>query len=308
MQKTRDPQWDYLKGISIILIVLGHLYYFSNQAHCIVWDTCNSLQLPPFFFVSGLFLKKSLKKDLSISFISKRFIRLILPFVTFCTIWCICKPNLYPTIIYDEFKYGYWFTLILFEFIVSFWVLEKIHNYSKVPLIVIQILFYVVISLIKVFLYNDYATIISLNLFWHYYPFILIGYWGEYIVKICKIKTFALFSSLIYIVSLYLLHYKNIHIALTTAQIFGLLMLISATNQWLPFKTVFTFIGKQTLEIYLLHYFIIYNFAEYISQNNNSFLLFSMLFPLSFLISTICIVISKLLKQSNLLKKILFGT
>ena len=77
------------------------------------------------------------------------------------------------------------------------------------------------------------------------------------------------------------------------------------------FGSVLQFIGRRTLDIYLLHYFFLPKLpmvGEFFKVNRSNFILETTAsFALAFLVIGFCIVTSQLLRVSPFLKKYLFG-
>jgi hypothetical protein len=71
------------------------------------------------------------------------------------------------------------------------------------------------------------------------------------------------------------------------------------------------FVGRRTLDIYLLHYFFLPKLpmvGEFFKVNRSNFILETTVsFSLAFLVIGFCIVTSQLLRVSPFLKKYLFG-
>ena len=82
MGKTASRiEWvDIAKGMSIILIVLGHSFLSSIPLE---GDWCAAFMIPFFFFVSGLLFKPG--KDLK-TFAKKKWLGLLRPFIFFSAI------------------------------------------------------------------------------------------------------------------------------------------------------------------------------------------------------------------------------
>ncbi len=80
LYQTRIDRLDILKGIGIIMVLLGHTY-IGDAPHMVIYNCHMAL----FFFVSGFFYKqRSVKEELSLSFK-----RLIIPFFFFLLLWTI---------------------------------------------------------------------------------------------------------------------------------------------------------------------------------------------------------------------------
>lgn len=80
---------DYAKGIAIIAVVFGHVLVsiynagigFSEAIHNFLFDFIWSFHMPVFFFLSGLFVSKSLEKSGNYGFVLNKFKTLIYPYL-----------------------------------------------------------------------------------------------------------------------------------------------------------------------------------------------------------------------------------
>lgn len=76
-QKTRLPEFDILKGIGIILVLLGHLP-ISSEMHMVIY----SFHMPLFFFCSGVFFHKRAVKESMIKDVKS----ILIPYAFFAVI------------------------------------------------------------------------------------------------------------------------------------------------------------------------------------------------------------------------------
>ena len=82
--KKRIYSFDALRAFAISLVCWGHCIqvfhhdnsYWSNP----VWELIYSFHMPLFFFVSGYFLKNSVKKLSFFAFLKKKIIVLLIPY------------------------------------------------------------------------------------------------------------------------------------------------------------------------------------------------------------------------------------
>ena len=76
---------DNLKGIAIILVVMGHVEQFSLGLEDNLFRTFyNGFHMPLFMFLSGVFAMKSFKLwnlSESLLFLKKKVLRILLPFL-----------------------------------------------------------------------------------------------------------------------------------------------------------------------------------------------------------------------------------
>ena len=88
---ARNLYFDILKGIAIILVVVGHAGYNSET---VLWHFIYSFHMPLFMIISGWFFYYSFKKRTPIEIIKRRFTQLIIPTLFFsCFFWLIKYPS-----------------------------------------------------------------------------------------------------------------------------------------------------------------------------------------------------------------------
>ncbi|WP_405267848.1 acyltransferase family protein [Methanobrevibacter sp.] len=109
---NRINRFDNLKGLAIILVVVGHLIYLKKtQEIDLIRNFIYIIHMPIFFFVSGYFSK--IDEDQPI----KSFKRLMIPFMLFCILyWLFQKYVLlgHPRTLFINPGYGLWFLISLF--------------------------------------------------------------------------------------------------------------------------------------------------------------------------------------------------
>ncbi len=130
----RDTSFDILRGLGIILMVMGHVGFGDYFNHYIY-----AFHMPLFFFVSGYFYRKN-KYDNYFKYLLHDLKTLIVPYVVF---FLICQPLHYIWTGHFDIKYailsfftsnhnridvagGYWFLLCLFTAKQIFYFLQKI--------------------------------------------------------------------------------------------------------------------------------------------------------------------------------------
>ncbi|MBR6125260.1 acyltransferase family protein [Candidatus Saccharibacteria bacterium] len=77
---TRDSTFDILKGITILLVIIGHCYIPKTYGHLI-----GSFHMPLFFLISGYFSLKPISKENLL----RDFKRLLVPYFFFSSIICL---------------------------------------------------------------------------------------------------------------------------------------------------------------------------------------------------------------------------
>ena len=131
MQKERIKSLDFLKGLTIFLVVLGHSIQYNLDApfENPVFNFIYSFHMPLFMFISGFV---SFKYVYTFSDIKKRAYQLITPFVFWPILTALLfkgrvEINLYLDLFRDP-SLGLWFLLALFYISTFFTLINIIYN------------------------------------------------------------------------------------------------------------------------------------------------------------------------------------
>ena len=167
---------DALKGILIILVILGHAIqgYEIEYQHDILFRIIYSFHMPLFFLISGYLTYKGYYDK---KLIRKRFIQCIVPFL----VWAILLP-IYKYHTFDVsrtliiLKYpdnGLWFLYNLFFYCLIFNKSERFADLLKCWQEVVLAILYVIILIIGGLLRTEFNAV---QICW-YIPFFAIGYY-----------------------------------------------------------------------------------------------------------------------------------
>lgn len=312
-QNKRNKTWDYARGVAIVLIVIHHLYprfHVDSFGHAdsIVPSFCNTCQLPIFMYISGMLAYSSIRRYGLVSLLFNKGIRLLIPFLTFITIWAAIRPENAVSVLAEDFKDGYWFTFVLFEMITIMAISNYIANKTKIATVLLVITFYLTLTAYQIVVPrgNLFNNLFSINLFWHYFPFFAMGYYSNYIQWIYQ-KRYSLVYALVYFVSFFIYFHYEARAIISICNLSSLLLMITLfTHGIKPFENTFSIIGIYSLQIYLLHFFAKL-FIRYISPIENPYKEFILISMLAAIIVIICISVSKLIMKSNMLALIFFG-
>lgn len=330
--KTRIGYIDALRGFTMILVVCHHIITSCHEITDFSFAGFFMLfRMPLFFFISGFVLYKASRKwdytSLS-KFLKAKFLIQVIPTLIFLFLF-----NLIFNLSSINLKInGYWFTIALFEFFVIYGLLSShvrcIKNMKLgggIILIITGLILYIFGN--KSFPFYIMAFF-SLPL--HYFIFFAMGI-------ICK-KYFNLFQSKIldnnisisfiiatfFILSIVYLKFSIdifiIHIIIEL--ILGCLGIITIFALFRKNKVFFEqsnylsnglkFIGRRTLDIYLLHFFFIQNILTwilpYLQINPSPTLELIIALILSFLVIGLCLFLSSILRVSPFIAKYLFGS
>lgn len=129
--QRRNPLFDMLKGVAIYLVVMGHVMIFGM--HCddnyIPFRIVGAVHMPLFFFISGWFSYKFAEGKLEAPRLLKRFNQLIIPTVIVGSAFYFYSPYSdipespcphYIGMWLSKLKNGYWFGITLFMIMVVY--------------------------------------------------------------------------------------------------------------------------------------------------------------------------------------------
>ncbi len=294
--KPRIDYLDFLKAIAILLVVSCHM---SNTPSSI-YNLSVSIQMPIFFFVSGLLAKginfkrndtSSLKKTLK--FVIAKAHRLLLPYFVYITLQCIL-PHLshieasimafrtsiesqgitilwqpYCNLMTTFWQCGGWFLVCLFlvfviHAVISWLTFLSGKNWMEYVLYVIA---YVILRYIYLYhpIADEYYNLFCIaHLSW-YLPYFFLGtkikILEEWLSKNKEIVIAAI-CLITFAISMFKEGRGNINLSFHIYAITGIIGLYYfAKNTYHLFnskiRAVFNYIGQRTLEIYLIHFFLL---------------------------------------------------
>lgn len=262
--------FDFIKGVSIIGVILIHVAYFYYDFD--KYETFSFYQnyiikifrySVPFFLISSGFLLdlKNFSLKEIFKFYYKKFFRLFIPYLIFCILFFIFKNNNFNIIKFiGEFFNGniskpYYFISILFQlYIIYPLILFLFNKFSNLKILIFSFL---ISFLGPLFLLN------GINLF---IPYLIYFIFGIYIKKnientnlleILKSKNFIIFNT--FIVVLYFLlsivgpseKYSNFQFAYSMS----LFLLFFVNKERIENKyKLLQIIGKNSFYIFLIHF------------------------------------------------------
>ncbi len=266
---------DYSKGLGIILVVYGHVMrglvsssidlpqYIFTISDKLVY----SFHMPLFFFLSGLFVEKSLQKDLKSSFLSKLQL-LIYPYV----IWSILQgglnifmashtnnaTNLFSLlkIVYEPIG-QFWFLYVLFFMFLIYQVTRK--RFNILPIWIFSIILYLLSPYLDIFVIKKFVA----NLVFFISGSLLVSNIDiktdlqKFLAHKYIISALLGFSALIYI--LISTKLPPVYKSLTSimAAFSGIYITVYLSNKIADFKKAYFIkrLGELSLVIYLVHVF-----------------------------------------------------
>lgn len=341
MQRKRLEYIDAMRGIAILFIVFGHIQtycYGIASEHLPSFRALTSLlQLPMFFFVSGFVFNPQKMLMGGVKTLFSKFRQLVVPALFFGVIYVFINNIDIIYCLTDKFKCGYWFTLTLFEFIVVQYLWEyvakksNIYNNGNLYIIlsiVIVSLFYVLSIPSVSEKFGNVSGISGLPMFRYYVYFVAGRLIHLYLDDLLHYKyrnfcvSFIVFGFLMLSVYNWCYNVNLVgslfHVNLIIFELFALLSVFifmykkrSYLSSCSYGSRIITFIGRRTLDIYLLHYFFLPEdlsvFGHYFVNHPAPVLELVFGGMITFIIIVVCIIVSEMLRQSVFCKRWLLG-
>lgn len=343
MQTKRIEYIDAMRGFTMILVVYSHILLFSYHLKSDVFtynDIFVKFRMPLFFFISGWVLYKAdrIWNIATIkSFLSNKFRVQIVSTAVFFLLFCFVFDYSLLKGLMNFNKLGYWFTLDLFSFyciysLSQFLVPLRFRENNAIGDIVVVCI--MIIVMVLSYSYSVFSSTVYGNFFygilsiakWKYYVFFIMGlfvrkYFKSF-VSLTNNKYFIGFIIVTFVVLLCLENKLDSPIPEKVLFVaYGLLGVIIVFTFFRKYEESFIqnkrlgyalqYIGRRTLDIYLIHYFIVprnlNDVGSFFGLNCNPSLEFFVTLVLSLLVILICLVISSLIRLSPALSYYLLG-
>lgn len=282
-ESVRIGYIDAMRGLAIILVLQSHV---ANRCFNINYDTPSLhflpwIQLPLFFFISGFLSKKIVSFKKLIFFLYEKASTYLFSAIVFMICYAYISHQDVIDGFYNDAKYGYWFTFSLFQFLLIYSVFSymfaslEIKSWKQdLVFFVLSVLMYLMsIPTIQGYtkLYNDsFYNLVGMG-YWKYFLYYSIGviihkYYGK-VVILLKSTYFllALVTSFFILIifesffrtncwTLYCLVLPVTGLFLCFSFFYRYEVLFSESTY---VGRLFCVIGKRTLDIYYIHYFLI---------------------------------------------------
>lgn len=344
MEQTQQNRIGYIdaqRGMAMILVVYFHIAAYGFGSYEIGYnDIIERFRMPTFFFISGWLFYKAGRiwdRQTITGMIRKKFMVQIIPTVVFMLLYLVMF-NLLDVSSFGSDKKGYWFTVVLFEYFVIYIVAEALLNRRDSATGEIRVFVIMLLLSIAAFYYAKYYTRYATELgVWKdilgFFSFVkirhIIFFWfGTFVRK--HFDRFIHLTNNRYVTAVMIVLFTAIivwPVLLSTQGIEYIAYLVAGISGTVICFTFFRIheqhfsqetwygrglqlIGRRTLDIYLIHYFVLpYNLVRpdvWLQYHHNT-LFVPIAIILAFWVILISLLISSLLRVSPLLAKYLFG-
>lgn len=326
---------DAMRGFTMILVVLAHIATFcvdlegAPKYHSYL----RIFRMPLFFFISGFVLyKDGVVWNLQHigKFLKKKFSVQIISTAIFFTIALYISNATFTEWITDSAKGGYWFTYTLFVYFVFYSIIRFIFRKKEDYVILIVAAFFNVINWPPLYNAIPFSDCVKNTLgieLWHYFCYFLIGtlvkkHFGvvqQMLDKDAFLMVCILLFFLLNIFSAFVPYNGIIGVVSSFCKsMSGILIVLGffRKNQaWFTQEKrigrSLQYIGRRTLDIYLLHYFFLPKQMSQVVTIFRDFPMPAIEFVFSLVVALIviafCLIISNVLRLSPTLAHLLFG-
>ncbi len=331
MATQRIEYIDAMRGFTMILVVYSHICNYCLGDKWMGWnDVFFLFRLPCFFFISGWLFEDIGRQWNSVTIkrtIKHKFMVQIVPTMIFLLL--LAPPPLFFSRL-GATKGGYWFTFTLFEFFLFCIFSERyLKKWGGAFAIVISAAaFCYDIYFNRYFkdmgLLTDVLGFISF-MTWRYYLFFYVGIWVKrhfdaFITWTSK--PWVIITIIIGFIVMAMMHHTDIaireYLLFAIGGILGLTLVFTFFRSFANFFTKdkwlgrsLQYVGTRTLDIYLLHYFVLPRFlilhSESLRAYDNKLLEVITALSIALVVVSICLLVSYIIRLSPFMGHYLFG-
>ena len=324
--KNREVWIDVTRGITMLLVLYCHtIVYSPGEGSSSLNTIFLTSRMPLFFFISGFFIY-SLDYDFQLLWkrLKNRLVKQLYPTVILFSLYIIVFENCNFLLVYDDYKAGYWFTYVSVLFFLTLSPLLllfsklKLNDWGRIlvfsAIALISLITHSVASHANIFA-SDLSGLLSFEHYIAFLRYITCGcifriLWNKYNNQLMNWILFTL-SLAGFIICL---RGHNNYMSILTGffGIYIMLFTIYKLSHYFTNNLILNWlsnIGSLTLEIYLLHYFIICSVLpnfQLFQVLKMRFLNTSWEFPvyicISIVVAFVCLLIVKLLRHLKIYK------
>lgn len=184
---VKNPRIDYIdamRGFTMILVVYSHICLFTFKTESDINDIFILFRMPLFFFISGFMSYAIYTRQLIRKRIRNRIMCQLLPTIIVCIIFLVSHSTPIKYVFFDDFKVGYWFTIVMVEFFLLYMVCVTLINRFKISMrnqTIIFIFFVLILNILRILFLKEgvfnhpISHFFSISLFFDYLPFFMGG-------------------------------------------------------------------------------------------------------------------------------------
>ena len=340
MSGQRVDYIDALKGFLILSVVMCHVAGFCigiQDNHSSFLPILFEFRNPPFFFISGMFAYKIdavWNRSYCYNIVKRKFISIAWPSILLLAALLYVHPSYNGhTFLHDNLKdlWFHWFTLSLFVFFVFYSITELLLSslsnqiFKSIFLLSYGMIFYILFSVQSIYYNLPLTDSIKLLLgmdYWGFFFFFILGvlarkHYNRFVKLINNNLFIAICIFIFFIFNLFSQPLQNNHFNLfrIITYVTGIILVFTFFKTYPPkgiLNKIMTFVGKRTLDIYLIHYFFLplalYENTSIFRDTPMPILEFAVTFFISITIIAISLLVSCIIRLSPISAYIILGS
>lgn len=340
INKKRLQYIDCLRGFSMIFVIYQHILTYSMPDLSPSWfaELVRSFRMPLFFFISG-FVSYKVAFEWNLANFGKIQLKKLrgqlFPTIIMFVIFVSLHDKSYQMWTFSVTKAGYWFTIVSFEIFFTYCIINiALHKWQTKPIIpIVFILSAIVISCVWYRLgtfENKISLLLSLEYYTQYYLYFVVGIFTKcYLEKFHKLVDNKFFTTVMFILAfvmpyIYPSFFKIAKELMILPRLWCIYAIFYNARQFFDEPNIvskgLSLIGRNTLEIYFLHYFLLFKMShcelllQHCFGNLNWFMTSSewlleiiIVSGVSIFLCFVCIAIKRLLNSFSIVSELCFG-
>lgn len=316
---TRVQYIDRLKGLAIILVVMGHIFGFSQPE-----DGINTFiytfHMPLFMFLSGLVISAPphLKK------VFTKWKRFLVPFFVVGFACTFYRQSTLNEFFQSGSKGGYWYLWVLAVFYLLLSLFKYCCGRKEIirEILLASIIYIVFKMLIRVFNIPGNHDIFSVGRCLEMWPYFMLGFFTRkynLLTYIHRYPAIASVAAVTFIITFFgVIEYCGYNLgrfyklASATMLVFLLYVFSSREDMKTKLENQLALIGRYSLEVYIFHYFFLVNtnisfIQSWAMTTHNGLIELLLLVVISVTIAYLSMFIGWLFHQEKWLSRIIYG-
>lgn len=337
--KERIRYIDAMRGFTMFLVVFGHVMldtFGLGGYTSVIGSIFLTFRMPMFFFISGYIAYKGIDYwtgDFFKERLAKKAKVQIIPALFFFSLFCYTRGN-NPLIVVEHNGWlGYWFTFVLFEMFIAYYILsligklisDKVVDIGLITLSCMGVLWLMYAN--RGFQIYEITCMENLAKYFQFFTFgILCRKYNNAFIRWMSNDYLKAGVILLFIACICFYFEDSLKVSLPFVYSFNHDILVRYIGVLLVFcffftkkeyfnkdnriTKIFLFVGRRTLDIYLIHFFFLPQMKylkEWLMPSNMLLIQFTLATLISFLVIGVSLLMSEIIRSSNFLAHYLFG-
>lgn len=332
---------DAMRGTTMVMVVYGHVMLYMLGLSDVITRFFASFRMPTFFFISGYIAYKAVSKWDATFFkkrLKKKAMVQIIPTVVFFVAFSLLHARNpiadYGINGFDKF----WFTISLFEMFCIYFTLSRIGNMTKPVVTHVGLIIVAVAGVVFTYTIGSQTTGPDYYQLYHtadFFQFFVLGifcrmgadrFHAAIDRKPVQWTVIGLFIAMAAAAAVSyarggngtlqaIWHSEFMNLVRGYVGVFAVYTIFRSSaaffNRTTTVPNIFAFIGRRTLDIYLIHFFFLTDLTTtltpWLQAHSNTLLNFCIAVAIALVITALCLLTSRIIRISPFLARYLFG-